>query len=108
MKRADKRQKKTKDPCKEIPIYSVVQSTHSVPHEVCQISGSSFMIYFKYEYKCYINTRPICKFYTAMSIAMYLQAYNGKFNNPYVLSYSTKKINKQCFWVKKAKKKDTN
>jgi hypothetical protein len=38
VKRADKREK-TQDPGKEIPIYTVVQSTHSVPHKVCQISG---------------------------------------------------------------------
>jgi hypothetical protein len=38
MKRADRREK-TSDPGKEIPIYSVVQSTYSVTHKVCQISG---------------------------------------------------------------------
>jgi len=37
MMRADMREK-TKDLDKVIPIYSVVQSTHSVPHKVCQIS----------------------------------------------------------------------
>jgi len=39
MERADKRERETKDPGKEIPIYSVVQTKHSVPHKVCQISG---------------------------------------------------------------------
>ena len=46
------------------------------------------MIHF--EYKCYIDTHPICKSYTAMNIAMYLHAYNGNFKNHYVLAYSTK------------------
>jgi hypothetical protein len=43
-----------------------------------------------------------------MSIAMYLQAYNGKFNNPYVLSYSTKKKEAKVLGKKKQKRKDTN
>jgi hypothetical protein len=38
MKRTDEREE-TKGPGKEIPIYSVVESTHSVLHKVCQISG---------------------------------------------------------------------
>jgi len=89
MKQADKREKR-KDPGQEITNYSVVQCTHSVPHTVCQISGHWFTIYFEYKCYVYIDTRTIRKFYAAMSIAMYLHAFKGKFNNPYVLSYSAK------------------